>query len=637
RANQTHWGTASDGQSWGGDANSSSVFSISGNAGLVSNSSSTSYSAVLGSSVSDAEVYVTGSISSFASSNFGDVLRWSDGNNWYKAYIDGTNLYIQKKVSGTATVLASVAFSATAGTAYTIHFRVVGSTLTANVWASSGSEPSGWMVTTSDSSLSSGYCGMRVLTQSGTLTMTSFQADVPGGSSTATPTATATATPTPTATATATLTATATPTATSTPTAGTMLGQDTFQRANQTHWGTASDGQSWGGDANSSSVFSISGNAGLVSNSSSTSYSAVLGSSVSDAEVYVTGSISSFASSNFGDVLRWSDGNNWYKAYIDGTNLYIQKKVSGTATVLASVAFSATAGTAYTIHFRVVGSTLTANVWASSGSEPSGWMVTTSDSSLSSGYCGMRVLTQSGTLTMTSFQADVPGGSSTATPTATATATPTPTATATATLTATATPTATSTPTAGTMLGQDTFQRANQTHWGTASDGQSWGGDANSSSVFSISSNAGLVSNTSGTSYSAVLGATATNAEVYVTGSISSFASSNFGDVLRWSDGNNWYKAYIDGTNLYIQKKVSGTATVLASVAFSATAGTAYTIHFRVVGSTLTANVWASSGSEPSGWMVTTSDSSLSSGYCGMRVLTQSGTLTITSFQAKTV
>ena len=452
----------------------------------------------------------------------------------------------------------------------------------------------------------------------------------PTATTAATTTVTKATTATPTVTATATITA-MTATSTSTPTTGTVLGQDTFQRANQTHWGTASDGQSWGGDANSSSVFSISGNAGLVSNSSSTSYSAVLGSSVSDAEVYATGSISSFASSNFGDVLRWSDGNNWYKAYIDGTNLYIQKKVNGTATVLTSVAFSATAGTAYTIHFRVVGSTLTANVWASAGSEPNGWMVTTSDSSLSSGYCGMRILTQSGTLTMTSFQADVPGGSSTATPTATATATPTPTATA------TATPTATSTPTTGTVLGQDTFQRANQTHWGTASDGQSWGGDANSSSVFSISGNAGLVSNSSSTSYSAVLGSSVSDAEVYATGSISSFASSNFGDVLRWSDGNNWYKAYIDGTNLYIQKKVNGTATVLTSVAFSATAGTAYTIHFRVVGSTLTANVWASAGSEPNGWMVTTSDSSLSSGYCGMRVLTQSGTLTMTSFQAKTV
>ncbi len=224
----------------------------------MTNTGSTSYSVVLGSTATDAEVYATGSLSSFTNSNFGDVLRWTDGNNWYKAFIDGSSLYIQKKVSGTATILTSVAFTASAGTSYTIHFRVAGTTLEANVWASSGTEPSGWMVTTTDSSLTSGYCGMRFLTQAGTATVTSFKADVPGGSSTPTPTATATATPTPTPTPTATATPTptvtataaATATPTSTPTSGTVLSQDTFQRTNQSHWGTASGGQTWGGDAN---------------------------------------------------------------------------------------------------------------------------------------------------------------------------------------------------------------------------------------------------------------------------------------------------------------------------------------------------------------------------------------------------
>src|SRR6266446_6269637 len=230
-----------------------------------------------------------------------------------------------------------------------------------------------------------------------------------------TPTPTSTNTPTPTSTTTPTPTSTSTPTPSPTP--GTALGTDTFQRANQSLWGTASDGQTWGGDANSQSAFSISGNAGLVSNTGSTSYSAVLGPTAANAEVYATGSLSSFSNGNFGDVLRWTDGNNWYKAYIDGAHLFIQKKVSGVATVLASVPFTATAGTAYTIHFRVVGSTLTANVWAASSAEPSGWMVTASDSTLTSGYCGMRFLTQNGTTTVTSFQGDVPGGSGSPTPT----------------------------------------------------------------------------------------------------------------------------------------------------------------------------------------------------------------------------
>ncbi|HEV2253670.1 MAG TPA: IPT/TIG domain-containing protein, partial [Streptosporangiaceae bacterium] len=200
--------------------------------------------------------------------------------------------------------------------------------------------------------------------------------------------------------------------------------------------------------------------------------------------------------------------------------------------------------------------------------------------------------------------------------------------------TATSTASFTVTTTTGTTLGTDTFQRANQALWGTASDGQSWGGDANVKSPFSISGNAGVVSNTSGNSYSAVLGPAATDAEVYATGSMSSFTSSNLGAVLRWTDGNDWYKAYIDGQNLVLQKKVAGTTTTLGLTPFAATPGTSYTIHFRVVGSTLTANVWPSSGTEPAGWMVTATDTSLTSGSCGLRILVNSGTATITNFKA---
>src|SRR5207248_2239724 len=116
----------------------------------------------------------------------------------------------------------------------------------------------------------------------------------------------------------------------------------------------------------------------------------------------------------------------------------------------------------------------------------------------------------------------------------------------------------------GTILAQDTFQRANQTYWGTASDGQKWAGDANSQTVFSIVNNAGQVGNGSGF-YNAVLGSAATNSEVVFTGTLSSFSNTNLGAVARWTDTDNWYKAYIDGTNLVVQKKVSGAYTTLGS------------------------------------------------------------------------
>ncbi len=197
------------------------------------------------------------------------------------------------------------------------------------------------------------------------------------------------------------------------------------------------------------------------------------------------------------------------------------------------------------------------------------------------------------------------------------------------------TPTVTpTTPTSGQTLGADTFQRANQAHWGNASDGHAWGGDSANVNAFAITNNTGTVVNGGNTSYSAVLGSSATNADVLVSGSLSSFANANFGAVLRWTDGNDWYKAYIDGGTFYLQKKVAGTATILTSVPFAAQANTSYTIRFDVTGSTLNAKVWATSSAEPSAWTLTSNDTSLTAGACGIRVLTQAGTATFTSFKA---
>jgi len=95
----------------------------------------------------------------------GAVLRWTDGNNWYKAYIDGANLVIQKKVNGTTTVLHQIPFASQAGTSYTLRFNVVGSTLSAKVWQMGSPEPGAWMLTAADSTFQSGRCGLRTLVQ----------------------------------------------------------------------------------------------------------------------------------------------------------------------------------------------------------------------------------------------------------------------------------------------------------------------------------------------------------------------------------------------------------------------------------------------------------------------------------------
>ena len=418
----------------------------------------------------------------------------------------------------------------------------------------------------------------------------------------------------------------ANPTPTPTPpptTLGPIVAQDTFQRSNQPSWGTASDGNIWGADANNNTAFSISNNAGQVANGGSSALSATLGPAVTDAKVVFTGSISAFGNSNLGAVLRFTDTNNWYKAYIDGSNLVLQKKVNGAVSTLVCASFTASANTNYSLRFQVVGSNLSAKVWPTGTSEPSSWMVTATDSSFASGYSGLRMQTPSGvSATYTSFTAyTLISGTPTSSPTSTPTPTPSPTPLP---------------PAGGTLLAQDTFQRPNQTYWGTASDGNTWGADASTNTIFSINNNAGQVANgaaiTTGT-----LGATITDGQVSFTGSTASFNTTDFGAVLRFSDSNNWYKAYIDGTNLLIRRDLNGNNVVLASTPFPATAGTSYSLSFQAVGSSLSAKVWPTSGSEPANWMLSITDTTFTSGNAGLQVFEQGGTVAYTSFSAYTL
>jgi len=138
------------------------------------------------------------------------------------------------------------------------------------------------------------------------------------------------------------------------------------------------------------------------------------------------------------------------------------------------------------------------------------------------------------------------------------------------------------------VVAKDSFSRPNQSGWGTSSDGQHWGTDAGSSTAFSLKNHVALISNT-GNSYAGILGSVLTNSQILFTGRMSNFSNSNFGGVLRYKDTNNWYKAYIDGTNLVIQKRLNSNYTILKQLAFKAAANTNYTIRFQAVGNTRSA------------------------------------------------
>jgi len=184
------------------------------------------------------------------------------------------------------------------------------------------------------------------------------------------------------------------------------------------------------------------------------------------------------------------------------------------------------------------------------------------------------------------------------------------------------------TTTTASMLAQDTFQRNNQRLWGTASDGQMWGGDANSSQSFAIDGQTGFVGNVQGV-FDATLGPRTTDADVIFSGSLSFFGngSSNIGLILRRTDMNNWYKAYLDGTQLILLKKVAGNLTRLNVAVFPAQNNKKYTLRFRIVGSMLVAKAWLTGQTEPSTWMVMANDTSLTAGFGGLRVVVQNGVI----------
>jgi hypothetical protein len=222
----------------------------------------------------------------------------------------------------------------------------------------------------------------------------------------------------------------------------------------------------------------------------------------------------------------------------------------------------------------------------------------------------------------------VPAGTSTPHPVASASPIAHPTASP------TAQPTARREPV---VLAQDDFQRPDQSLWGMASDGSTWGGDANKSAAFAIVGGVGQVTGGRGF-FNAILGPLTANEEVVMSGSVDHFDNlrDNLGAVLRWTDDNNYYKAYFDGASLILIKRVAGAVTRLGAVPFSARDGVRYSLRFRLVGSQLLVRAWPSEAAEPGTWMISASDRSLASGYGGLRVLVEPGiTITVALFQER--
>lgn len=171
-----------------------------------------------------------------------------------------------------------------------------------------------------------------------------------------------------------------------------------------------------------------------------------------------------------------------------------------------------------------------------------------------------------------------------------------------------------------TTIAQDTFTRANQSGFGTASGGGTWTTQF-SSPTLSIASNEGKATGLAGNDWMAYLGPTTTDCDETVRCTISDFGNDGVGIYARYVDANNWYRIFIYGSSVAVDKKVSGVfAGTVASSAFSPTNNTFYWLKIHLSGSTLQVKVWSGTlGSEPASWAITTTMSGISgAGHVGI-------------------
>lgn len=175
-----------------------------------------------------------------------------------------------------------------------------------------------------------------------------------------------------------------------------------------------------------------------------------------------------------------------------------------------------------------------------------------------------------------------------------------------------------------TILAQDTFIRANQSGWGTASDGESWS-SSGASSTQSITSNEGVIAATGGSDTHNQLGTqTADDQDILCRIAINN-ASDVTGIQARFSTSGGFtaYKLLYYSNDLHINKVYLGTNTPLVSYGgYTLTLGTFYWFRLRCVGNSIAAMIWPDGGASPPNWLMALTDVSIPSG--GFAVLANS-------------
>jgi len=180
------------------------------------------------------------------------------------------------------------------------------------------------------------------------------------------------------------------------------------------------------------------------------------------------------------------------------------------------------------------------------------------------------------------------------------------------------------------QLDVDSFVRANQSGWGTASGGSTWSTTLGTPTL-SIASNEGHATNITAQANMQLGATTSQNAEGLVRVKTNNASASRMGISLRQTASNTFYHGRLSaaGNNIVIGKVVSGTNTDLFTAAFTVTTGSFYWIRFKVIGTNVMARCWLDGNSEPTTWNVSGTDSSITgAGGFGLTINSSSTTTT---------
>ncbi len=193
-------------------------------------------------------------------------------------------------------------------------------------------------------------------------------------------------------------------------------------------------------------------------------------------------------------------------------------------------------------------------------------------------------------------------------------------------------------------IGSDTFARANQSGWGTASDGQAWFQLAGVLTA-AIASNTGTVTNDPNHDNWFALGTkTQIDTDCLVRFKLQDKSHDIPGLMFRSNGAStanttNAYRIVYNGTTLGLRRINNGSSTTLGTnFAFTVNNGSLYWIRGRIVGSTFMARIWADGSTEPTTWGVTATDGSplLAAGRFGIYAIINTSTTDIMSFDSFT-